>query len=138
MFNNIALDVFIGLIAVFLLYSLLASILMEALAKRLGLRARMTQKAISKLLDDNDFTDEAALERALRSVYGTRYINSFKGRPLTALFYAHPNIKNLGKDNLNRKPSDISAELFSDTVIQILRGDKFKGQQNQLDRKSVV
>jgi hypothetical protein len=49
------------------------------------------------------------------------------------LFYAHPNIKNLGRNNFNRKPSDISPELFSDTFIQILRGDSFKGQQNQID-----
>ena len=133
MFNNVALDVFIGLIAVFLLYSLLASILMEAVAKRLGLRARMTQKAIAKLLDDSGFTDEWALQRAWGSIAGTRFMDSFQGRPLTALFYAHPNIKNLGRNNFNRKPSDISPELFSDTFIQILRGDSFIGQQNQID-----
>lgn len=133
MFDNIALDVFIGLIAIFLLYSLLASILMESLAKRLDLRARMTQKAISKLLDDSDFTDEGVFKRGMKSISETRFTNSFKGRPLTALFYAHPNIKNLGKNTLNRKPSDIPPELFSETVIQILRGDVFNGQQNQID-----
>ena len=68
--------------------------------------------------------------KAIRDIH---VINSFKGRPLTALFYAHPNIKNLGKNNLNRMPSDISPELFSETVIQILRGDRFEGQQNQID-----
>jgi len=133
MFNNVALDVFIGLIAIFLLYSLLASILMEVVAKRFGLRARMTRKAISNLLDDRDFTDENFLKRGMKSMRETQLINGFKGCPLTALFYAHPNIKNLGKNNLNRMPSDISPELFSETVIQLLRGDKFNGQQSQID-----
>ena len=64
---------------------------------------------------------------------GSSLINILKDRPLTALFYAHPNIKNLGSNNFNRKPSSITPEMFSDTLIQILRGDNFIGQQNQID-----
>lgn len=133
MTNNIALDVFIGLIALYLLYSLFASILMEMVAKYLSLRARMTLKAIFKLLDDGDYTERNFFSRFFESIWGTRFIYPLKGRPLTALFYAHPNIKNLGKNNFNRKPSSITPEMFADTIIQILRGDEFVGQQNQVD-----
>jgi hypothetical protein len=52
MFNNVVLDVFISLIFIFLLYSLLASILQEFVAGRLNLRARMLQKAIRRMLED--------------------------------------------------------------------------------------
>jgi hypothetical protein len=38
MFNNSALDVFIGLLGIFLLHSRLACIIMEIIAKRLGMR----------------------------------------------------------------------------------------------------
>ena len=133
MTNNIALDVFIGLIAIYLLYSLFASILMEIVAKYLALRARMTLRSIFKLLDDGEYTEENALYRFGKTIWGTRFIHPLKNRPLTALFYSHPNIRNLGKSNFNRKPSSITAEMFADTLVQILRGDVFIGQQNQVD-----
>lgn len=133
MFGNIALDVFIGLVCIFLLYSLLASILMEAVAKHLGLRQRITLKAIFKLLDDCDYTTDNAMYRFYKSFDNNRYLHPFKDRPFTELFYAHPNIKNLGRNDLNRKPSSITPEMFAETLIQILRGDEFVGQQNQID-----
>lgn len=133
MFGNIALDVFIGLICIYLLYSLLASILMEAVAKYLGLRPRITLKGIYKLLDDSEYTEHAGIRRFFTSIDIEHFFDPLKGRPFTALFYAHPNIKNLGKNNFNRKPSSITPEMFSETLIQILRGDEFIGQQNQID-----
>ncbi len=133
MFNNVAIDVFIGLIAIFLLYSLLASILMESLAKYLALRARINVLAIFKILDDSQFTTTSIFQRFFNSINPGTFFNMLKDRPFTALFYAHPNIKNLGKNDLYRKPSAISSELFSDTLVQILRGDTYTGQQNQID-----
>jgi hypothetical protein len=52
MINNPALEVPIALLATFLRYSLSASILMEAVAKKSGLRQRTTLKAINRLLDN--------------------------------------------------------------------------------------
>ncbi|MBK7124282.1 MAG: hypothetical protein IPH68_16820 [Chitinophagaceae bacterium] len=37
------------------------------------------------------------------------------------------------ENNLNRMPSDKSPELFSETVIQLLRGDKFNSSKSQID-----
>ena len=130
MFNNVALDVFIGLITVILLYSLLASIVMETLAKYLGLRARITALAIFKILDDSSFK---STNNRYKRLINRININNLTDKHFTALFYAHPNIKNLGKNDLFRKPSSISPELFSETVIQILRGDAYDGQQKQID-----
>jgi|GEM_PF-2481048 len=52
MINNPALEVSIVLSALFLRYSLSASILMETFAKKPGLRQRTTLKAINRLLDN--------------------------------------------------------------------------------------
>jgi hypothetical protein len=106
---------------------------MEGIAKRFALRAKITLKAVFKILDDSEFKDENLLERFYAVLNNLKLTDKLKGRPLTALFYAHPNIKNLGSNSLNRKPSSISPEMFADTLIQILRGDEFKGQQNQID-----
>lgn len=119
MFNSIALDVVIGLIFIFLLYSLLASILQEFVAKILGLRARMLLKAIARLLDDDNFENQ--------------YKDPFKNREFTSIFYSHPNIKYLGNNEFNKKPAYISDTLFAETIIKILRTDKFTGTQNQME-----
>jgi hypothetical protein len=132
MIGNVALDVFIGLVFIFLLYSLLASIIMEEVAKFLGLRPRILLKAISKLLDDSEFKKKEYFDRAYLQLLETKYFNMHKGRPFTALFYSHPDIKNLGRNTFNSKPTYISDELFAETLIQILRGDDFKGEQNQI------
>jgi energy-converting hydrogenase Eha subunit E len=50
---NVALDVFIGLTLVFLLYSLLATILMEFIAHALHMRPRLLIKALQRMLEDN-------------------------------------------------------------------------------------
>ncbi len=132
MFNNVALDVVIGVVFIFLLYSLLASILQEFVAKILGLRARMLLKAIARLLDDeDDFNKTKGLCRIF-TFKGT-YMHPFKNRKFTEVFYNHPNIKYLGKNEFTRKPAYISDVLFSETLIKLLRSDQFTGTQNQMD-----
>src|ERR1700744_4393338 len=54
MFNNVALDVFIGLVFVYLIYSLLATVLQEIIATNIGLRALILRKAIRRMLDDHE------------------------------------------------------------------------------------
>jgi hypothetical protein len=132
MFNSIAIDVTIGLVFIFLLYSLLASILQEFIAKILGLRARMLLKAISKLLDDDDDFNEARGLCRFNVVKGY-YLYPFKNRPFSKIFYSHPNIKYLGKNEFSRKPAYLSDALFAETLIKILRTDKFTGTQNQME-----
>jgi len=73
MFSNIALDVFIGLAFVFLIYSLLATIFQEFISQIFDLRAKMLQKGIARMLrDDNkdkkDDPEEALWKRFLYQV----------------------------------------------------------------------
>jgi hypothetical protein len=119
MFSNIALDVFIGLVFVFLLYSLLATIFQEFISQIFDLRAKMLQKGIARMLrDDNkgkkDDPDEAFWKR----------------------FYANPGIRYLSESNsfiLRNRPSYISAASFSRALIQILRGEDYDGSTRTID-----
>lgn len=56
MFNNAALDIFIGLIFIFLLYSLLASAINEFIATLFAYRHRMLEKAIEQMLDGKNYS----------------------------------------------------------------------------------
>jgi hypothetical protein len=109
MFNNVAVDVFIGLIFVFLIYSLLATIINELIAHILSLRGKMLYKGIRRMLED-----------------------STEGRILVEKFYNHPNIKYLAENKVFKKPSYLKTETFSQTVIYLLRGDNFNNTQSQM------
>jgi hypothetical protein len=56
MLNNVALDVFIGLVFIFLLYSLLASAINEFIAMLFAYRHRMLEKAIEQMLDGKNYS----------------------------------------------------------------------------------
>src|SRR6187402_3339177 len=119
MFSNIALDVFIGLSFVFLLYSLLATIFQEFISQIFDLRAKMLQKGIARMLRDDN-----------------------KGKqddPDTALwkrFYDNPAIKYLSESNsmlAKDRPSYIASSSFSSALIQVLRGRQYDGTTRTFD-----
>jgi len=103
MFNNPALDAFIGLIFIFLLYSLLASVLTEFYAQLFKQRGKMLKKSIYWMLND-DVTVKNGLATA---------------------FYEYPLIKYLAKSGNQQLPSYFTADNFSQTLIALLRGDYF-------------
>lgn len=99
--DNIALDVVIGIVFVYLLYSLLASIIQEISAHIFDLRAKMLKRGIKRMLEDGS--------------KNTVFVNQF---------YNHPSIKYLAEKRLlYDKPSYMSASSFSQTLIYLLRGD---------------
>lgn len=53
MFNNVALDVVIGLVFIYLLYSLLGTLIEEIIATNIGLRGIILELAIKRMLDDS-------------------------------------------------------------------------------------
>ncbi len=53
MFNSVALDVVIGLVFIYLLYSLLVTVTSELISTALGLRARTLKEAIDRMLNDD-------------------------------------------------------------------------------------
>jgi hypothetical protein len=142
MFDNVAVNVCIGLIFVILLYSLLATIVQEIIAKWFGLRARVLARGIKRMLEDNSEVEliiKAAprwaqffIERTtligfvinllvkIKSFFVPLNPNSFSRK-----FYDHPSIKYLGENQWFSKPSYISPSNFSSTIIFLLRGDDF-------------
>ena len=100
MFNNTALDVFIGLAFVYLLYSLFATVINEAIASIFGLRAKMLKHAILRMLSD--------------SATGKAESNS-----LYTSFFQHALIKYLGKGE-GAAPSYLAPATFSKAVVDIL------------------
>ena len=52
MFSNVAIDVALGLIFIFLLYSLLSTVIQEVISMIMGLRARTLIKAMRRMLED--------------------------------------------------------------------------------------
>jgi hypothetical protein len=136
MFNNVALDVVIGLILVFLLYGLLVTILSEMIASWFGFRQRMLRLCIERMLNDNYYNDQHtgawkkkwyAIKRFFLIEF-EEFQFSVAGR-----FYAEPSIKYLAKGEkatkfsfTNGKPSYIDPDTFALTLIHMMR-DKGKG-----------
>jgi len=125
MFNNVALDVFIGLVLVFLLYSLLVTILGEILATWMGLRSRILRVSIEKMLNDG-YNHGSGFFSFLQRYFLKEFPDfkeSFAGR-----FYEYPAIKYLSNKAGEQttffsqtKPSYLTAEIFADTLIQLIK-----------------
>ncbi|QEC77022.1 hypothetical protein [Mucilaginibacter ginsenosidivorax] len=131
MFNNTALDVVIGLVLVYLLYSLLITILGELLATWLGLRARILRISIERMLNDGLDLKKAGdkwhnkVSSAISRFFlkePPSFSSSFAG-----LFYNYPSIKYLAKLEPAQafifgqtKPSYITPDNFATTAINIL------------------
>jgi hypothetical protein len=116
MFNNVALDVVIGLVFIFLLYSLLATIIQEIIATKLALRAKILEKGIIRMLEDG----KSSPNGTTLSLFSGR--NALKDMRIAAWFYAHPLIKYLGENNRHSKPSYLSAQNFSKVLVDLLKG----------------
>jgi hypothetical protein len=106
MFDNTTLNVVIGLTFIYLLYSLLATILQEMVATNIGLRGKVLRHAIRRMLDDEINQD------ACKS-------------SVSKAFYNHPLVKYLVADIIwpkHKIPSYLSKETFSKVMIDLLRG----------------
>jgi hypothetical protein len=129
MFSNVALDVFIGLVFIYLLYSLLATILQEMLARWLNLRGRMLQKAIRRMLEDDNKNYKYTITNAVVEIWSSlvRFFNPdfHSNSSFTKAFFKYPTIKYLAQSSWNSKPAYISANDFSTTLIHLLLGEHY-------------
>lgn len=116
MYASVALDVVIGLIFVYLLYSLLATVLSEIVATVLSLRARNMREAISRMLSDEE--EKSGVQRFLNSLKLWRSVRD----KTTEDFYRHPEIRYLGSSTLYPYPSGFKAVSFSKTLLNLLFG----------------
>jgi hypothetical protein len=139
MFNSPLLDVTIGLVFIFLLYSLLATSINELIATLFGLRARVLKRAIiTGMLSD---TTKDVLVLKLKNIFRSHIINSYqtvvlqitglfhkpksveKKQKIGDKFYDHPLIKNYGSGQIFSLPSYIPANNFSTVLIDVLKDD---------------
>lgn len=121
MFNSVVLDVTIGLVFIFLLYSLLASLIQEIIATALAFRARILVKSLSRMLQDEEALSsfQARAKSWAQVLFNQKVI---KNQSLTDLFYRHPLLKYLGEDQWFSKPAYLTAKNFSKVIIDVLRG----------------
>lgn len=119
MFNNTALDIFIGLIFVYLLYSLLATVLAEIIATTIGLRAKNLREAVDRMLSDDDGQNRGFWNRLW---YSLNIIKKAKSL-MVKNFYNQPEIKYLGNEGIFKNPSSFKAISFSKTVVYMLSGE---------------
>ncbi|HNP19216.1 MAG TPA: hypothetical protein PKL31_12325 [Fulvivirga sp.] len=117
MTGSIAIDVVIGLVFIYLLYSLLASLIAEIIATNLGLRARNLHSAIRRMLTNNNV-------HALQTMVKDRTDS------VVSKFYNHPEIKSLSANNLFSKPSSINPDTFAKVMVDLFQANG--GNKEQL------
>jgi hypothetical protein len=117
MFNSVALDVAISLVFIYLLYSLLATVLSEIIATTLGLRARNLKEAVDRMLSDQKVTNFW-----LRFWDSLNFMKNPNNKVINA-FYNTSEIKYLGSQGMFSIPSAFKASSFSKALLNILLGD---------------
>lgn len=125
MTGSIALDVVIGLVFIYLLYSLLATIIVEIIAVRLSLRAKNLKEAINRMLADEPSEES----RNWRKKVSDWIIRNPTLGPEVKWFYQHQEIKYLGK-KADKHPSAIKAQNFAKVLIDRLKSAGKEGTTN--------
>lgn len=130
MFSNLAIDVALGLIFIYLLYSLLASVIQELVARIFNSRARVLTKGLRRMLEEDDHSKDLGrfgrftffnwfYELGWSVVY---FFEPFRHNPFLRRFYSSPSIRNLGENSATSRPAYISPQIFSQTMLHLLRG----------------
>lgn len=129
MFESKILDVFIGLTFTYLLYSLMATTIREAIAGLLDQRARTLYRGIKTMFTNT--REYGSLGEKYLDVFVSFYrkkinwIRSiFKYKPSNQIydkFYDHPIIKNFGQNRFFTKPSYINPKNFSSILAETLK-----------------
>ena len=123
MFNNGSIDIVVGLVFIYLLYSMLLTIVQEILANLIRYRAKFLEKGIMRMLEETPDKAQAKKATRLLGFIINPFAHLIKGNTLTAAFYDHPLIKFLGEDADKKKPAYLKSESFSKVVLDLLRGN---------------
>lgn len=131
------LDIFIGLSLVFLLYSLLASSLLEIIAQLFSMRNRMLVKAIRRMLSNEEMPRSAKRLTLVTFIFDfiislVRIFNPYflDENSFTKAFFDSSSIRTLSESNFNSKPSYIDASTFAAAIIRLLRGTQVLPSSN--------
>ena len=139
MINSVIFDVVISMVFLYLLYSLLTSILGEMISSWFGIRGHILNRAIERMLTDGDAGDRESIPfiikmylsvrheltrigQCMRGVVLKRSVSNRKN--LAARFYSYPSVRYLteGKKIIRSdRPSYISGDLFAQTMFFLLK-----------------
>jgi len=125
MSNNNTLDVIIGLVFIYLLYSLLATTIQEMIAVKLSFRGKFLEKAIMRMLDDDTYARKWEVKDMFQMSINklSKEDKEKKKTSFSTAFYQHPLMKYLSEKTGLRKPAYIKAETFSKVVVDLLKGN---------------
>ncbi len=113
------LEIAIGLIFVYLLFSLICSSLSEIIAWALNLRARTLRSGIETLLQDPSLADLMKQNPKLKGTFDKLSAHwKEKGQSVAGTLYAHPLIRGMTHDD--KQPSYIPKQTFAAAFIDIL------------------
>jgi len=119
MLNSSILDIAIGLIFIYLLYSLLATIIQEIIASQFSFRAKILERAVFRMLEDeNKFASKFRSVSYLFKKTGNGGVKN----SISYEYYKHPLILFLGESDCRGKPAYINKETFSKVIVDLLRG----------------
>ncbi|MBO9732036.1 MAG: hypothetical protein J7623_25565 [Chitinophaga sp.] len=129
MFSNLAIDVALGLIFIYLLYSLLASVVQELIARIFNSRARVLTKGLRRMLEEDDHSKDLGwfgqftffnwfYELGWSVVY---FFDPFHRSPFLKQFYNTASIRHLGENSSAARPAYISPQIFSQAMVHLLR-----------------
>lgn len=135
----IVLDVCIGLVFIYVLYSLLASIFLELVATTLSLRARNLFHALDRMLDDEQGNPKGIFSFRLLAILleSTKSLINFfysTAGTLTKEFYQTSEIKYQSSGYLFSKPTYLKAESFSRAVLTILKEKGAAGGASEAEK----
>lgn len=134
MFDHMdVLDIAIGIIFVFLVYSLLASAINEIISSAINTRGRMLLRGIQKMLNGESIYWWHNLEKISGKLIGKKEPSARHRRMKNSLaeqFSQHTMFRRLSKKG---KPAYLSASKFSDIILDILHqksktGDLIEGK----------
>jgi hypothetical protein len=111
---------------------------MELISRWFNLRARMLMKGIRRMLEDHvepkgNWFQKSTLYNYLVDIASNivRFFVPMKEREkVVRLFYNQPSIKYLGEDKSFSKPAYLQPHNFSNTIVQMLRGNSYDGSTN--------
>ncbi|MEO8148020.1 MAG: hypothetical protein ABI723_10305 [Bacteroidia bacterium] len=144
MFGSVALDVTIGLVFVFLLYSLMATIINEIIATFIGMRARFLRKGIERMLNDEYIEKfergfglwlnfKILLKKIWLRFSAILLIENYRFKnTLAHAFYSHPYMFYMGENKFHSKPGYLKNENFSRVLIAVLNGEGKNNPENIL------
>lgn len=121
MTGNVALDVSIGLVFIYLLFSLYATVLMEIIASTLGLRAKNLNYALKRMLMDEK-KDAGILSRlwtTISQMWGRA--TNLENQKIYNRFFGQPTIRYLNNGGINALPSYISSQMFVKALIDSIK-----------------